>query len=56
MIGINIAEKSIALSKHGSLHEKHIVWCQLTQLFLFILIIALIDFLLSSLSTPNSHT
>ena len=51
MLGLNIAKKSIALSKHGSLHEKHIVLFQDKQDKISISIFTLILFLFSTFKT-----
>ena len=51
ILGLNIAKKSIALSKQGSLQEKHIVLFHDKQLNISISIFALIYFLFSILNT-----
>ena len=51
MLGLNIAKKSIASSRHGSLHEKHIVWFHDKQDNTSISILASIFFLYSNYKT-----
>ena len=51
ILGLNIAKKSIALSRQGSLHEKHIVWFQDKQDNISISILADIYFLYSIFRT-----
>ena len=56
ILGLNIAKKSIALSKHGSLHEKHIVWFHDKQDKMSISILAFIYFLFSTFKTSFGQT
>ena len=55
MVGINIALKSIASSKHGSLQEKHITPSQLRQVDWSMITSASMFLLSSTFSTPYSH-
>ena len=56
ILGLNIPKKSIASSRHGSLHEKHIVWFQAKHDNISISILAFICFLYSNFKTSFGQT
>ena len=56
ILGLNIAKKSIASSKHGSLHEKHMVLFHDKHDKISISIFAFIFFLFSKFKTSFGQT